>query len=512
MKCITPEAWWKNVHHSMKYRSKLAFVSTFILGLLIHLSIMVKDIPNHDGLASIYFNQDMITSGRWFLTVACGISSYYTLPWLIGVLSLLYLSITAVLLVEILDIRSKAGIVLAGGLLVAFPSFASTFAYAFTADGYMLALLLAVLAVYVTKEYKRGFWLGGVCLCLSLATYQAYLPVAMLLSLYLIMNILLLKQKAREKCQGILRYFAMGIIGAVSYFVILQILLKVRGLHLGTYQGIAEAGSIAGDTGFLESLFRMYYDFAAFTLKGQVVFHNFPSTVAFIVLLVVALWSVTAIAGKEKLYKNPLFYITLAAFLSVIPLCANVVMLISNDVAYHLLMRYQWAIFLLLIISMAEKHLADKPVAQWMMVCAGIVLIFCYGVMSNIGYSNLEKKYEKTYAYCVRLVDRMEQTEGYYQGIPVAMIGAVSEKEYPDTDVTLDVTAPMIGLYGTDLVYTGINYQSFLANYLNVTIQLVSEEELLRLYKTEAYQSLDSFPASNSMVVYDGVLLIKTEE
>ena len=59
---------------------KIAFLSAFLAGLLIHLPVWTMDAPNHDGLASVYFDQNMITSGRWFLTVACGISSYYTLP------------------------------------------------------------------------------------------------------------------------------------------------------------------------------------------------------------------------------------------------------------------------------------------------------------------------------------------------------------------------------------------------------------------------------------------------
>jgi len=40
---------------------------------------LLSDIPNHDGLSSMYFDQNMITSGRWFLSVACGFSSYFTI-------------------------------------------------------------------------------------------------------------------------------------------------------------------------------------------------------------------------------------------------------------------------------------------------------------------------------------------------------------------------------------------------------------------------------------------------
>ena len=69
------------IKKNIKQSWKLAFVSALVMGLLIHLPVMLSDIPNHDGLDSLYFDQNMITSGRWFLTIACGISSYFTLDF-----------------------------------------------------------------------------------------------------------------------------------------------------------------------------------------------------------------------------------------------------------------------------------------------------------------------------------------------------------------------------------------------------------------------------------------------
>ena len=151
-----PTETWNNLRRHCRREWKLAFFSTFLLGLLIHMPIMLRDIPNHDGLASMYFDQNMITSGRWFLTVACGISSYYTLPWLIGLLAMLYLGIAAVLLVEFLEVRQGWAAVLVGGLLAVFPSLASTFAYVFTMDGYMLAVLLAVMVGITAYLWSNG--------------------------------------------------------------------------------------------------------------------------------------------------------------------------------------------------------------------------------------------------------------------------------------------------------------------------------------------------------------------
>ena len=102
---LAPENAIRMIYGKMKREWKAAFLTCFLLGLVIHMPIMLSDIPNHDGLDSMYFDQNMITSGRWFLMVACGVSSFYTLPWVIGLLGLLFLSCTSAALCELLEIR-----------------------------------------------------------------------------------------------------------------------------------------------------------------------------------------------------------------------------------------------------------------------------------------------------------------------------------------------------------------------------------------------------------------------
>lgn len=165
----TPWDFFQSSRTKIKNTWKIAFLSAFVLGILIHLPVMLSDIPNHDGLSSMYFDQNMITSGRWFLSVACGFSSYFTIPWIIGLIGLLWLALTAVALTELLELADPLVIMAVSGLLVSFPALASTFAYVFTMDGYMMALFLAILAVLFTKKQKKGWLAGAVCLAFSLS-------------------------------------------------------------------------------------------------------------------------------------------------------------------------------------------------------------------------------------------------------------------------------------------------------------------------------------------------------
>ncbi|MGN0167154.1 MAG: glucosyltransferase domain-containing protein [Acetatifactor sp.] len=511
----SPTAVIQNIYGKIKKEWRLAFASTVVIALLIHMPVLLSDIPNHDGLDSMYFDQNMITSGRWFLMVACGFSSFYTIPWIIGILGICFLGIAAAAIMEILEVKKPWAIVLCSGLLAAFPALASTFAYVFTLDGYMLALLLAVLAVLFTKKYRKGFLAGGACLAFSLGTYQAYLPFAIILSVFSILMLAMEEGKTAEKVKKGLQYLYMGIIGVVLYYVILQVLLKIQGKELASYQGINDmtSGTAAGG-GLLSTLAGMYRDFLKFTLRGNVLYQNIISCAALLILLAAAAVTALALVRQRKWWKNPFFFVIIGVAVIVLPLATNIILMISPDVTYHLLMRYQWVLYLIGLIAFAGRH-AEKTrfsgQVEWAAFAAAVVLVFFYGVTDNVAYSNLQKRYEKTYAYCVRLLDRIEQTPGYYQGIPIAMIGVVGEEQYPQTDITLSVTSNMIGMNGDSLLYTGENYRKFMQHYLGATLNILPAEAMEEMYYSQEYIEMDSFPGENSIRIIDGIMYIKTE-
>ena len=510
----SPWEFFQDSRAKIKSTWKIAFFSAFLLGILIHLPVMLSDIPNHDGLSSMYFDQNMITSGRWFLSIACGFSSYFTIPWIIGLIGLFWLGLAAAALTEVLELTDPLVITVVSGLLVSFPALASTFAYVFTLDGYMLALFLAILAVLFTNKYKKGWLAGAVCLAFSMGIYQAYVPFAILLCVYVILLFFMETKGFREKAVYVLRYLGMGVAGAALYYVILQILLKLQGKVLDTYQGINSMEQGSGQ-GLLATLKGMYLDFLAFTVHGNVLVNNIFSLAACVVLVLLTAYLLVRCMLQRKWWKNPLFFVIIILLAAGLPLLTNVILVISPNLTYHLLMRYQWVLYLILMLAFADRFTEDKGKAdtgiQWAALLAAVILVFNYGVSDNIGYSNLEKKYEKTYGYCVRLLDRIEQTDGYYQGIPIALVGVIGYDEFPTTDITGKVTDGMIGLSGDYLIYKGADYQSFMQNYLGATLNFLDPDTVGEIYMTQEYIDMDTFPGANSTKVVDGILYVKTE-
>ena len=502
----------EKINSRLSKTDRTAFISAFVCGLLIHIPAMIKDIPNHDGLSSMYFSQNMITSGRWFLSVVCAASSFYTVPWIIGLIGILELAVTAVLLVRIFDIEDKVSAFLISALLVSFPSLASTFAYVFTLDGYMAGLLLAVLAVYLVK--KDHFLLGGISLAFSLGVYQSYLPFAMLLSLYCVWDVMARGEKGNvKKCMN---YLYMGITGAVLYIVILEILLKIEGKVLDTYQGIDSLEN-AGLSGRFSALPSMYRDFIDFTFsKGFLA--GYACAAAALVLFACGAASAVMLIKKSGAYKKAWFYWVALLTAVLVPLSANIVLFITPNVEYHLIMRYQWVLFLIVCVALCDRCVGKEFITKgagilsFAFAVSALVVVIAYAVTDNIAYTTLQRKYEKTYAYAVRLLDRIEQTEGYYQGIPIAIMGVIGEDEYPPSEITAPITGDMIGYDRQYLIYTADNYEAFFKYYLGATLNFVSEEEESEIYYSDEYIAMESFPGETSVRYVDGVIWVKTED
>ena len=441
---------------------------------------------------------------------------------------------------------------LTGALLVAFPAVAATFAYMYTADGYFMAFALSVLAVLLTKKYKKIGWLfGALALCFSMGTYQAYLAATILLCLFDLILMCMENRNIKETLFQGVRYLAMGALGGILYYVILKICLAAQGKVLDTYQGINNMGKISLST-LPGMILDAYKDFAGFLRSGKIFILNGFSYAALILLCGIAILSAVILMVRTKAIGKWYQWLLIAVCVILIPLGCNVILLISSEAFYHLLMRMQWGLFPVMAVVLTERFLKyetdgesteespaestrkntkeskkekkkdytannnDFVKIQLIMGIAAtagaLLLCWQYFLSDQIAYFNMTERYEKTYAYCVRLADRIEQTPGYYTGMPVMMIGVLDENKYPVTDITSDVTERIYGSTGDMLIYKGEQFQAFMEHYLNVSLNVITDDEkVVEIYNSDAYREMDSFPAADSVKVVDGILYVKTE-
>lgn len=514
---MTTDDILKRITGRIKPQWWVAFFACVVVGLLTYMYFMTSNFLTYDSMWNIYSDQDMISSGRQFLTYACGISSFYNLPWINGVLAIFYLALSSVVVVEGLGIQSKTGAALTAGLLVTFPSISSTFCYMYTVDGYMLAVLLSALAFLITDRKKYGFIGGIVLLGVSMGIYQAYLSFTIILCILRLLTDLLDEDKLKPVWDKIWRYMVMGIGSYVFYVITLKIMLKVKDVEISGYQGTDRIGTFSLaelPAGILEA----YKSFGRFVLSANVLTTTIGMKVAVSTIVILAILMYVVCYVAKKRYCSMVRTILVLLLLVVTPIGATIVNVLSPNTFFHLLMRLAWVLFFIYAVLLIEKltysninkfKKIKNGVALLSLLCT-VVLIFEFSIMANIVAFNMNERYEKTYAICVRMVERIEQTEGYSPDTKVALLGGVLDASYyPDTDSTREDLIGYFGVAGTMCISDTEKFAEFSKHYLNVTIETISLEEEIELTKTEEFREMPKFPAQGSIRYINEVLVIK---
>lgn len=492
-----------------------AFAGCIVAGLVMHMYPMTHHFLTYDSMWNQYSSQDMITSGRQFLTYACGIGSFYDLPWLNGVLAIFYLAITSVLLVEAFDMEDKVFAAMTGVLTATFPALVSTFCYAYTIDGYMLAVLCSVAAYVVTRKYKWGFVPGMLLVGFSLGIYQAYYSFTILLCVLGLLSDILSEQKGKELVKPALRYLAMGIGGYLFYLITLKVMLALKATGLSGYQGTDRILSMPLSD-LPEGIYMAVRMFGSFLLRANVLTANIFMKVSLVILILAAVFLYVALFVKAKAYKDVLKVIMAVLLIPLIPIGSTIVCVMAPEAFFHLLMRYPWVLFFIYVLVLAgqtECVITKKKVAAgllWTVTGATVIMVFCFMVNGNIAYFNMNERYEKSYAYALRIADRLEAQPEYQVGDKVAVLGGFPDEEYyPSTDITTEVLKDYFGAGGDLVINSTDKYATFMERYLNVTIVQAGPQESDMLISNPEFAEMPVFPKEGSIRKVEDIWIIK---
>lgn len=94
----------------IKKQWKITFLATWIGGMLAHAYRFFNFLPSWDSMYNFAGTGATYSSGRCFLEFFSKISSKYDMPWVNGALSLLYISLASILLVELFELQECASL------------------------------------------------------------------------------------------------------------------------------------------------------------------------------------------------------------------------------------------------------------------------------------------------------------------------------------------------------------------------------------------------------------------
>ena len=509
-----PEEIWNKIRKNLPPQWKACFASALIVGLIAHIYKLTNWLPNWDSLVFRYDPQNMVAMGRWFLPVVCAPSSFYDLPWLAGLLAILFHGAGAVCICHMFRVRKPVTAVLIGAAVITFPTVTSVLMYNYVADGYALAFLLSCMAAMFLVAEKPKYIPAILCIALSAGIYQAYITVTIMLVLCdLILGILEEDAKVSQMLLKSLKILAGGFFGMVLYYAAMTVILKITDTALLEYQGISTAMSLSGINVWAilytikKSFTEYFFDFS----QGVTVFVALNCV---ILILTAILYLHMIIKRKTSLPK----LLLLAVYVIFLPIGASVLAVINSDVDYHNLMKMGFFVFYLFLILQYEKSEFKKPkliAAQaWIIAGVSLVLVFNNIIIANVTYHKLNMAYEKSYGTLVRIVDRIEQTEGAAACDRILVLGALEGSEAYSVKLPPDMTGATDGfiLRADDEVVGQSVLCSALNDYCGTSYEFVAGEEKKSLLNQLQIEEMGIWPASDSILIVDDTIVIRLGE
>ncbi len=491
----------------IKKEWKTAFISTFLLGLLIHIYKFTNTLPNHDSLFNYYSDQNVLGSGRWLLSLACGFSSWFDLPWITGLISLCFIALTVVIIVDTYDITNPVLICICGGLVTAFPGITETFFFGFTADGYMIAMFLAALSVWLVRlghiTAPKCVWSGvGICCCCGI--YQAYVSFALVFALlYLALMLLENRYDAKQIRQWIVAQIAIYGAAMLSYYVIWKGIMWLDGSTANDYQGISSL-SLSVET-ILQGIPNSIKSLMLLFLEWNVLEHHWTLYgVLNVIFLVLMILGVVAAVCKTGIWKKTGTLLLFLICLGAVPFAACIWYFASPDVGYRPMMLVSIVLVYIFAAVIYEKYAAarGKNFAAFLLA----VMIFNNGLMANISYYYMNRTYYATFAAASEMMARIHDLDTDSKEITV--IGNASYDVVLVNDAT-DARIPMLtNLLEKNLMYDDIHLVLFLNETFYCDYNLVGKNERIA---AEA-EVMPCWPDSDSIRVVDNVIVIKLAE
>ena len=497
------------------------FLSAVVLGIVTHLYMLTNKLPNHDDISCLLGVSYGTQSGRWLLPAVLQWDGSYSMPWLIGVLSILCLAVTACFAVSLLRIRSRPGCIVAAALLVSFPSVAATFSYMFTADAYFLGTMLAAFGAYTAVRHRKwGIPLGIVAIVLSMGIYQSYFPVAAVLMVgALIFEALDGQNPFRQLLLQGIRLAAILLGSMAVYMVVVRI--TTREVGLVDYMGISSMGQLSLSQ-LPALIFKSYREYWVLFAQNGYGFH-----MAFVKPLTLLAGLGTVILLVVILQQRKLGWLR-AAFVVVLvilyPLAGNLTHIMTNGMQVHSLMIYGMVCRLVAPVALAEYAAGTLDalpagkrtvctVISWFLLLSMGLTAYSYVVLDNQAYLKLQVTYEQGTAYSNRLLGAIEGCDGYEPGLPVVLVGsgAYTGDLYPTPGLNQVHLTGIMDLAGLRTSYT---YAHFLRYYLGYTgaIYLQGSEEADTMAETEKVQAMPVYPASGSVQRIGDTIVVKLGE
>lgn len=525
IKIITPEEALEKFMNWFDKGKQLAFIITLLAGIITHITIISGTIMSQDGLWNSiqYFKPGVweTTLGRWGIAIVERLTNFIAIPSISTIASIFVMAITAVVLVDLFDLKSKISIIITSLILVVTPTLTVTLLYVYTSVAYCFNFLISALVIwflYKFKYKKVGFVLSSLCFMFSLSIYQSYIGISIgLCAMMSILDLLRNSKTIKQIFLDILKTILAVLCGGILYYIATMVILNVFNLELANYR--ANQVSILGILmGMKDALVQVYIDFIVFFFGDSIVHNsNFRRELIyglfFAMFAISTITSIISIQEENKKIKIAKCLLTVI-FIMILPICLNVIDIIIVQNSMYALTAVQ--MILMIPFAFAVFEIVKKlSVVKWIAIISSVAIIGTYYLADNTSYAAIQLTYNQAYSTTMRIMDRIENTPGYREDYPILFGGIIGDYNYPRRSSLYRYT---VGSVVTNPAFHG-SYSGSIGTWINfikifygLDVTPCNEHIYYRIVTGEEFKQMKRFPDESSIKIIDGVVVVKLTE
>lgn len=434
-------------------------------------------------------------SGQYLQPFYWRIRGEVSVPLWVGLLSTLYLTACAVIVVWLLGLQNTLSIAaVCDTLTVGAAVTAICAASLHTADAVFLSMLLALLAAALCLRTRFGFLPGAAFFAASLALDSGGLACGVSLALIVLAKDILDEAPFQALIVRAGKTVLSLLFGAGCYMLGLFVMLRRSGLESTAVLQPPAGGMLWG-----------MWLYPIRTLLSPLTAYETLNCLLRAALAILALLSLITL--RKKLAPARIAALVLIALL--LPLAVNLPAYAAQEPGQTRLAFCLLDVFLIVLIF-AQK---DWRTLQKTGAGAFGVLFLGSIVFSNQVYLKKNLERDSTLSVMTRVLDRIEQTEGFVPGeTTVAILGTLDDSALSVTHKGFEHLSAFEAAQSNYAIATAQDTTWYLWEILGYPVSLATEYEQSLLLQREDVQSMPAFPQEGCCRFVEGMLVVKLSE
>lgn len=522
----SPEEYIVKIREKISTQEMGAFLIVFLAGICLYIPMIIYRLNCSDGnLSGIIYRphsdydwEDVC--GRYLIKYVAHMKSLFVFSWLAVILGLLFLVWGSILVCRILRIRTIWGMAVTGIFVILSPCFADTFTYYFAADVYLLCFVLTAGAVYILSEKQNilRMLLSAGCLFFSLAFYQAYLFVTVVLFLYVILQGVLDEKSWKELGRELLYQLGSGVMAVVIY-VATDKIFKMTGL-IFYQESRFDMTSIFNLPALLNAVIQSYSGFFKYFFAMDFINNGWKARylVNGVYLFTGLVLLFTAIYKKRLNWQR---MIAAVAVILILPLAFMGIGILNwQEGQPRLMMLPAMVLFYVGIWALWQQKKEDngniQRICGWIIYAGTVYLIMIMGVYVSIYQLCMKYYADKTDSMAQRIISRIEnEYPETVSGSPVFICGDVDEGIYPQDYWITQASYIMRGTQACDGMFADNmqgyfgGWNAYIRSNFGIEYDLVWDQGQ-EIYDSDFYKEMPLWPAEGCIRrTEDGVVVVK---